>query len=145
MESNYTHSEKFEMDFSLPELLVLGRACRLMVFTLDDFSEIVTSRLRRHLRGLGVSSQQMKKLTQSIIPPNKFVSSLELHVRQIQFKVGIHTREVLDDYLTKCIGYDFSVEKIVFIPNKKYKHTSSEYVVAPETKDFKIYGECFYR
>ena len=61
MESNYTHSKKFEMGLSLPELLVLGRACGLMVFMLDDFSEIVTSRLRRHLRGLGASTQQMKK------------------------------------------------------------------------------------
>ena len=59
------------------------------MFPLDDFSEIIASRFKRHLRKLGVSAQRMKKLTHMgmNISPIQVVTRFELHVRQIQFKI----------------------------------------------------------
>ena len=109
---------------------VIKRVMDELMFPLDDFSEIISSRFKRHLRRLGVPPQQMKKLTHrgTIIPPNEFIVFFELHVRQIQFKIGIRTREDLDDkYLTENVGYYFRVEKVAFVLNEIHMRTPHDY------------------
>ena len=89
----------------------------------------ISSRFKRHLRRLGVPPQQMKKLTHrgTIIPSNEFIIFFELHVRQIQFKIGIRTREDLDKYLTENVGYYFRVEKVAFVLNEIHMRTPHDY------------------
>ena len=71
----------------------------------------------------------------TIVPPNKFVSFLQLHVRQIQFKVGIHTKEALDEYLTENVGYDFGVEKVAFIPSETHRRIANDLQIANIAND----------
>ena len=98
------------------------------MFPLDDFSEIIASRFKRHLRKLGVSPQRMKKLTYVAmnISPIQVVTRFELHVRIIQFKVSIRTREALDEFLTENVRYDFNVDKVAIIQTEKYKLSGSD-------------------
>ena len=76
-----------ERDFTSFKQHVINRIKNELMFSLDDFSEIIASRFKKHLRRLRVSPQRMKKLTHVAmnISPIQGVTRFELHVRQIQF------------------------------------------------------------
>ena len=74
-----------------------------------------------------VSPQRIKELRNTRLHPSVSVKTeLELHVRIIQFKIGIHTREALDKLLAENIRYDFDVDLVQFFPSEKYNFNSFE-------------------
>ena len=125
MRKNEQHTTKSSTITPYQQHLV-DRVKSELMFPLDDFSEIITNSLIRHLLELGVCNWQIKKLstTGMVVPTAPVVSKLELLVRLFQFKVGIHTQEILDEFLEENIGFEEG--HVAIFPSEKYKFNPYE-------------------
>lgn len=102
---------------------VTGRIMRELMFPLDNFSKVISDKLVRHLsEELWVTEEGVKRVTHRglVLPTGRRLSLLELHVRQIQFKIGIRLYEDLREYLTQYIRFDYMRGMIAVLPAKMH-------------------------
>ena len=125
IESGNPHSlrilREMEAARSPSERRFIDRIRNELMLPLDDFLEIIASRLFRRLCNSGASSERIRKMREKRLFPTLLVrTELDLHTRIIQFKIGIHTRETLDEFLREYVGYAPGPDMVVFVPSEKY-------------------------
>ena len=119
--THYVSFREIEAARSPSERRCLDRVRNELMFPLNDFSEIIAGRLVRHVRNSGAPSKRIREMTEKRLFPTVLVrTELDLHTRIIQFKIGIHIREALDEFLRENVGYASESNMVVFIPNEKY-------------------------